>query len=117
MNTAAMNSQPDSMVGHDAGIGRRRDPIMAPSLVDDIAVEHLHQSILAALRSGTAPWFADVLRDYDEIGDLSDSGRRKMPAMMRGADGRHLTLTRRQIDLIRTLVRGPVFTDGEGEAP
>ena len=34
-----------------------------------------------------------------------------MPALMRGADGRHLTLTRRQIDLIRTLVRGPIFTD------
>ena len=38
---------------------------------------------------------------YDEIGDLSDAGRRKMPAMMRGADGRHLTLTRRQVDQVR----------------
>jgi len=117
MNTAAMNSQADSMVGHDAGEGRRREPIMAPSLVDDVAVENLHQSLLVALRSGTAPWFGDVLRDYDEIGDLSDRGRRKMPAMMRGADGRHLTLTRRQIDLIRTLVRGPVFPDDEGGHP
>ena len=114
MNTAAMNR--GGMAAHDRGTGRRADPIMAPALVDDIAVENLHQSLLAALRSGSAPWFADALRDFDEIGDLSDRGRRKMPAMMRGADGRHLTLTRRQIDLIRTLVRGPVFTDPGGEA-
>jgi hypothetical protein len=113
MNTAAMNSS--GMVFHDAGRGRRQDPIMAPSLVDTIALENLHQSLLVALRSGTAPWFADVLRDYDEIGDLSDRGRRKMPAMMRGADGQHLTLTRRQIDLIRTLVRGPIFPDAGRE--
>ncbi len=113
MNTAAMNR--GGMAAHDAGGGTRRrpDPIMAPSLVDDIAIENLHQTLLAALRSGTAPWFADVLREPEAIGDLSDRGRRKMPAMMRGADGRHLTLTRRQIDLIRTLVRGPIFADDE----
>ncbi|MGH8574981.1 MAG: hypothetical protein ACREX8_20790, partial [Gammaproteobacteria bacterium] len=107
MNTAAMNSS--GMVFHDEGEGRRRDPIMAAALVDGVALENLHQSLLVALRSGTAPWFADALRNYDEVGDLSDRGRRKMPAMMRGADGRHLTLTRRQIDLIRTLMRGPIF--------
>ncbi len=90
---------------------------MAGSLVDDIALESLHQSLLVALRSGTAPWFADALRKPEEVGDLSDRGRRKMPAMMRGSDGRHLTLTRRQIDLIRTLVRGPVFADGEEGEP
>jgi aspartokinase-like uncharacterized kinase len=90
---------------------------MAPALVDSVALENLHQSLLVALRSGTAPWFADVLRDYDEIGDLSDRGRRKMPAMMRGADGQHLTLTRRQIDLIRTLIRGPIFPAASGETP
>jgi len=52
-----------------------------------------------------------VLRDYDEVGDLSDLGRRKMPAMMRGADGRYLALTRRQVNLIRALARGPIFPD------
>ena len=56
---------------------------MARSLVDTAALEQLHQSLLVALRSGAAPWFADVLRDHDEVGDLSDRGRRKMPAMMR----------------------------------
>jgi hypothetical protein len=39
-----------------------------------------------------------------------------MPAMMRGADGQLMTLTRRQVDLIRTLAAGPVFTEGE-QAP
>ncbi len=115
MNTAEMNQS--GMVDHDVQAGRRRDPIMAVSLVDEVALENLHQSLLIALRSGTAPWFADALRDYDEIGDLSDRGRRKMPAMMRGADGRHLTLTRRQIDLIRTLMRGPIFPDTGRETP
>ncbi len=111
MNTATMNRAGNSMAGHDAGTGRRFEPIMAPSLVDTKALENLHQSLLVALRGGSAPWFADVLRDFDQVGDLTDRGRRKMPALMRGADGHHLTLTRRQLDLIRTLVRGPVFPD------
>jgi hypothetical protein len=113
MNTAAMNV--GGMAAHDQGEGRRRDPIMARALVDTVALEQLHMSLLLALRSGAAPWFADVLRDHDEVGDLTDRGRRKMPAMMRGADGRHLTLTRRQVALIRALVRGPVFPDADGE--
>ena len=86
---------------------------MARSLVDSTALEQLHQSVLVSLRSGAAAWFADVLRDYDEVGDLTNRGRRKMPAMMRGADGQHLALTRRQVAIIRALARGPVFPDGE----
>jgi hypothetical protein len=115
MNTVAMNT--GGMAAHDVGTGRRRDPIMARSLVDSLALEQLHASLLTALRSGAAPWFADVLRRYDEVGDLSDRARRKMPAMMRGADGRHLTLTRRQVAVIRELVRGPVFPDDLEETP
>lgn len=115
MNTPAMNT--GGMAGHDIGTGRRRDPIMARSLVDTVALEQLHASLLVAMRSGAAPWFADVLRRYDEIGDLSDRGRRKMPAMMRGADGRHLALTRRQVALIQALVLGPVFPDEETDTP
>lgn len=113
MNTPTMNI--GGMAAHDAREGRRRDPIMARSLVDTAALEQLHQSLLVALRGGTAPWFGDVLRDYNDVGDLSDRGRRRMPAMMRGADGRHLALTRRQVAMIRALARGPVFP--EQEAP
>lgn len=97
------------------GMGGGR-PIMASSLVDPGAVENLHQSLLVALRSGTAPWFGDVLRDHDDAADSTDRGRRKMPAMMRGADGRLMTLTRRQIALIRTLAQGPLFNDEEPES-
>src|SRR5205823_6279692 len=87
-------------------------PIMAPTLVDNLAVVALHQGIFAALRSGTRPWFFDVLRQPEEVGDLTDKGRRKMPAMMRGADARYLTLTRRQIDIIRKAgAKGP-FPEG-----
>ena len=115
LNAPAMNQ--GGMAAHDTGFGRRREPIMAPALVDTVALEQLHQTLLAALRGGSAPWFADVLRAHDQVGDLSDRGRRRMPALMRGADGRHLTLTRRQIETIRALVRGPVFPDAETEQP
>ena len=80
--------------------GRLFAPAMASSLVDNLAVRALHERIYSALKSGSAPWFAEVLRKPEEIGDLSDKVRRKMPPMLRGADGRALTLTRRQISRV-----------------
>jgi hypothetical protein len=126
LNTTVMNGNPvdgrvdvaSTMVGQDTGDFRRYfEPIMAPSLVDTLAVQALHARVLSALRSGTAAWFADTLRRPDEIGDMSDAGRRKMPAMMRGADGRMLTLTRRQIALVvkasaRAMFAGPTAPSG-----
>jgi hypothetical protein len=120
MNSAAMNGRPgpsgpgNNMANQDNGdTSRAVEPIMAPALVDPGSLETLHQHVLAALRSGSAPWFIDVLRKHDEIGDLSTKGRRKMPALMRGADGRHLALTRRQVDLIRRVASGDIFADTE----
>jgi hypothetical protein len=109
MNTLVMNGnvidgRPN--VAHTLGtqdtndFGRLYAPIMASSLADNLAVRALHERIYAALLSGSAPWFASVLRRPEEIGDLSDKGRRKMPPMLRGADGRALALTRRQISKI-----------------
>lgn len=125
MNTAVMNGNvwdgqidiASTMVRQDTGdTGRLFEPIMAPSLVDNLAVLNLHQNVFTALRSGMAPWFADVLRRYDEIGDLSSVGRRKMPALMRNADGRHMTLTRRQVDKVRKTATRRLFDkDGESE--
>lgn len=107
-NTTALNGNPvlrrrpaNSMVGHDNGWGRAIEPIMARAIVDTLALRALHQSIFAALQSGTAPWFSEVLREWDEVGDLTDAGRRKMPAMMRGSDGLHLALTQRQFHAVR----------------
>jgi hypothetical protein len=110
LNTAVMNGNPvdgrlasaSIMPSQDANDYHRMfGPIMAAALVDNLSVVALHQTVLTALKSGTPAWFADALRHPDEVGDLSDKGRRKMPAMMRGADARYLTLTRRQIDMIR----------------
>jgi hypothetical protein len=124
MNTEVMNGNVEvkgqanlgsNMVAQDnLDTNRASDPIMAPALVDNLALLNLHQNVLAALRSGTAPWITDVLRNYDEVGDLTDVGRRKMPALMRGADGRYLALTRRQIDLIRKVGQGPIFSERQG---
>jgi hypothetical protein len=90
------------------------EPIMAPTIVDNLAVRTLHQNVFTALRSGAPPWFTSVLRRFDEIGDLTDLGRRKMPGMMRNADGRYLTLTRRQYAKIRQAARR-LTSPGEGK--
>jgi hypothetical protein len=54
-----------------------------------------------------------VLRRYDEIGDLSTTGRRKMPALMRGADGRYMALTRRQTDSVQKTATRRMFSSGQ----
>jgi hypothetical protein len=118
LNTAVMNGNPVNgrlaaasiMPSQDANDYHRMfGPIMAPALVDNLSVVALHQTVLTALKSGTPAWFADVLRTPEEVGDLTDKGRRKMPAMMRGADARYLTLTRRQIDKIKKSVARGLF--------
>jgi hypothetical protein len=92
-------------------------PVMAPGIVDTLSVLGLHQAVMTALRAGTAPWFVDALRKPEEIGDLSDAGRRKMPAMMRGADGRYMALTRRQIDMIGKVADATLFAGGATKHP
>lgn len=122
MNTAVMNGNTvqgrtnaaSTMVRQDTNdFGRYYAPIMAPTSVDSKAVFALHQSILRALLAGTGAWFAGTLRQPEQIGDLSDLGRRRMPAMMRGADGRNLALTRRQIDTVKQAVQGDWFAGAE----
>ncbi|MCW3055341.1 MAG: hypothetical protein JWN14_4511 [Chthonomonadales bacterium] len=106
MNTGMLNrSSPDRGVGmarmDTADVNRAPEPIMDPTVVDTIAVRGRHERVLLALESGTLTWFARALRNYNEVGDLSDAGRRKMPALMRSADARHLALTRRQVNKVR----------------
>jgi hypothetical protein len=45
---------------------------------------------------GTLQLILALLRQYTQVGDPSAEARRLMPALMRGADGRRLALTRRQ---------------------
>lgn len=109
MNTAVMNGNSydgkynvaSTMVRQDTNdFGRLFEPIMATSIVDNLALQVLHERVVNGLATGATPWFGDVLRRPNEIGDLSNETRRKMPALMRGADGRMLCFTWRQINTI-----------------
>jgi hypothetical protein len=80
---------------------------------DTLAIMALHQQVFAALQSGAAPWFAHILRRPEEVADYTDHGRRKMPAMMCGADGSYLALTYRQIN---TVYRAAGFA-GDPQSP
>jgi len=82
-------------------VNRQSEPIFDPMVAESLAIRARHERVLLALESGSLVWFARVLRDHDKVGDLTDEGRRKMPGMMRNADGRHLALTRRQVSMIR----------------
>ena len=91
----------DSMPQEEAADTERAiRPVMAPATVDTFAIMTLHQQAYAAIQSGAAPWFVRLLRQPDEAADFTDRGRRKMPALMCGADNNYLALTWRQIDTI-----------------
>ncbi|WP_323073800.1 hypothetical protein [Mycetohabitans endofungorum] len=118
MNTAVMNGNPvngqfnvaSTMVRQNtADFERYYEPIAAESIVDNLALRALHERVFSTLLAGGAPWFAKVLRQPEEIGDLTAEGLRKMPALMRGADGRSLTLTRRHINLVIKAARDAMF--------
>jgi hypothetical protein len=81
--------------------------VFPPHTVDTLSIMALHQNVYMALRAGAAPWFPSLLRQPKQVGDFTDSGRRKMPALMCGADGNYLALTYRQIDtFFRAAKRG-----------
>src|SRR5215471_12206659 len=111
MNVAVMNGNNfkgrpalllDSMPEEEAaGTQRAIRPVMPAGTVDTFAIMTLHEQVFSALRGGAAPWFVRLLRKPDEVADFTDRGRRKMPALMCGADNSYLALTHRQIDTIR----------------
>jgi len=120
MNTAIMNGNSyegkqnvaSTMVRQNTNdFGRLFEPIMATSLVDNLALQLLHERVFNGLSSGASPWFGDLLRKPTEIGDLSSKALRKMPALMRGADGRSLTFTYRQINTIIKAATKSMFGD------
>lgn len=113
MNGNAVNGQynvASTMVRQNTNdFGRYYEPIMAASIVDNLALRALHERVFSGLSTGAAPWFADVLRRPEEIGDLSGPGLRKMPALMRGADGRSLALTRRMVNTVIKAAASAMF--------
>lgn len=122
MNTAVMNGNPingrenvaSTMVRQDTNdFGRLYEPIMATSIVDNLALRTLHERVFNGLGTGAATWFAAALRRPHKIGDLSDTERRKMPGLMRGADGRALTLTHRMINTVIKAAENAMFQNNE----
>ncbi|MFY0255245.1 hypothetical protein ACDQ55_14950 [Chitinophaga sp. 30R24] len=120
MNTSVMNGNPingrwnvaSTMARQDTNdFGRLFEPIMASSIVDNLALRSLHERVFNGLSTGMAAWFADALRHPDKIGDLSNEERRKMPGLMRGADGRALTLTRRMINTVIKAAEAAIIND------
>ena len=104
MNKASVKTRGVGMARMDSmDYARQSEPIFAPEVADSLAIRTRHERVLLALESGSLAWFARVLRDYDEVGNLTDEGRRKMPGMMRNADGRHLALTRRQVAKVKAI--------------
>jgi hypothetical protein len=120
MNVAVMNGNPfkgrdalelDTMPAEEAfGTERPLRPVFAPGGADTRTIAALHQRAYTALTSGSAGWFAQLLRQPEQIGDLSDEGRRKMPALMCSAESLYLALTRRQISAIENLDAAPKDT-------
>ncbi len=100
INTTIMNSEDGMAYMDNQAYSRELEPIMNINVVDNLAILSRHENVLLALESGSLAWFARLLRKYNEVGDLTDEGRRKMPALMRGADGSHLALTRRMVNKI-----------------
>ncbi|WP_196891903.1 hypothetical protein [Aureivirga marina] len=122
MNTAIMNGNPfegrvnvaSTMVRQDTNdFGRLFEPIMATSIVDNLALRLLHERVFNGISTNAAPWFEDALRKPTKIGDLSNEERRRMPGMMRGADGRALCLTYRQIHTILKAASQSMFDEAK----
>jgi hypothetical protein len=118
MNTGQMN-KPSKQRGVGMArmdfldVNRALEPIVDPEVADSLAIRSRHERLLIALDSGSLAWFARVLREHDQVGDLSTDGRRKMPALMRGADARYLALTRRQVNKIKAAAQFVLRTTTE----
>jgi hypothetical protein len=118
MNVAVMNGNNfkgrnaldlDSMPEEEAADTERAiRTVMSAGTVDTFAIMALHAQVYAALQGGAAPWFVRLLRLPEEVADFTDRGRRKMPALMCGADNSYLALTHRQIDTLSKAAKGPL---------
>lgn len=108
MNIPVLNGGPidgaknvaDTMPANDSEDFDRLEQQSFDPALDTRAALSRHKGVLSAVQAGGGSGFAPFLRQPEEIGDLSDDGRHKMPALMSGADARYLTLTRRQLDII-----------------
>ena len=127
LNVAVMNGNPvkgrdpldfDTMPAEEAfDVQRLMRPVVPERTADTLMILGLHQQVYAALQSGASAWFGHALRLPTETGDYTDHGRRKMPAMMCGADGGYLALTYRQINAILRCSGLPLQPPGQAQKP
>jgi hypothetical protein len=105
LNMAMITAYGDDDGTMDGNYGREFAPIFKEDKVDSGWIRTRHESVLGGLlRSANADMvkrLLDKLRSYDQVGDLTDKGRRKMPAMMKGSDSLLLALTRRQFKTVK----------------
>ena len=106
LNTTVMNGNPvngrprvaSTMMQQDTNdFERRFAPIAAQSLADNMALRTLHERVFSSLLSGTAPWFPDLMRHPEEIGDLlkkAEQARKTSVLLLvqRGEDRRFVAL-------------------------
>ena len=84
--------------------------------VDTAKALKQHATAFEWVQKGNSHLLLPYLRKPDEVADYTDKGRRKMPALMCGADNNYLALTHRQIDTLRKTANG-LRTDELGKAP
>jgi hypothetical protein len=99
----------DTMPAEEAfGTQRMMRPIFdkKSGRTNTLAALEQHRIAFQWIREGNATLILPYLRQPDEVADYTDTGRRKMPALMCGADNNYLALTHRQIDTIRKTATG-----------
>jgi hypothetical protein len=97
-NVGAVPRNNNNMPGQETNYGRVFEPVFPTGSYDNAIQRHraiLQTALNSPKLAGSFP-FLQVVRKYDEVGDLRTPMRRHMPAMMRGSDGLELALTRRQ---------------------
>lgn len=105
----------NNMPGQEGDYGRKFAPVFAggqAALAEYRAAVQFHKARLqtaidselnSAFRGGMA-----FMRRPEEVADLRDDARHKMPAMMRGNEGSELVLTRRQLAKLALADRPPL---------
>ena len=118
-NVGGVSQNRNNMAGHDTGRngqpGRAFEPIFNEAISDPGIIRGFHEGVLNRVVAGNVGGISNRMRKFDEVGDISNAGRRKMPGMMRGSDGRHLAITRRQHDKMRAAEAGEIVVDATPE--
>jgi hypothetical protein len=91
----------NNMSGQEGDFGRTFEAIFSSAMAEYLTAIGIHKNLLQHAVDSEAKNAFDGgmahVRQPDEVADLTNAARHKMPAMMRGNEGSELVLTRRQI--------------------